>query len=130
MRSCKNIGRKFHLNFVKATFMAPPVLANPTVPGKRRAVSSAKIYPWELMVRWLVGLGFVFWALAAGASSAGSPPNVFESPEAPVAKSKLDKIVFAQLTRREIEPVLCSDAVFVRRVYLDVIGTLPTAQGV
>ena len=82
------------------------------------------------MVRWLVGLGFVFWALAAGASSAGSPPNVFESPEAPVAKSKLDKIVFAQLTRREIEPVLCSDAVFVRRVYLDVIGTLPTAQGV
>jgi len=27
-----------------------------------------------------------------------------------------------------IQPVLCSDAVFVRRAYLDVIGTLPTAQ--
>jgi hypothetical protein len=28
----------------------------------------------------------------------------------------------------DIQPVLCSDAVFVRRVYLDVIGTLPTAK--
>ncbi len=27
-----------------------------------------------------------------------------------------------------IQPVRCSDAVFVRRAYLDVIGTLPTAQ--
>jgi hypothetical protein len=28
----------------------------------------------------------------------------------------------------DIQPVLCSDAVFVRRAYLDVIGTLPTAE--
>jgi hypothetical protein len=36
--------------------------------------------------------------------------------------------VFAQLARLNIQPVLCSDAVFVRRAYLDVLGTLPTAK--
>ena len=46
----------------------------------------------------------------------------------PVAESQLDKLVFAQLARLKIQPVLCSDAVFVRRAYLDVIGTLPTAK--
>ena len=53
--------------------------------------------------------------------------NVFESPDPPIAESQVDKLVFAQLERLNIQPVLCSDAVFVRRVYLDVIGTLPTA---
>ena len=54
--------------------------------------------------------------------------NVFESPIQPKAESQLDKLVFAQLARLNIQPVLCSDAVFVRRAYLDVIGTLPTAK--
>jgi hypothetical protein len=36
--------------------------------------------------------------------------------------------VLGQWTKQGLEPAcLCSDAVFVRRVYLDVIGTLPTA---
>ena len=48
---------------------------------------------------------------------------------APVAAaSEIDKLVFAQLARLNIQPVLCSDAVFVRRAYLDVLGTLPTAK--
>jgi hypothetical protein len=34
----------------------------------------------------------------------------------------------ARLLPLDIQPALCSDAVFVRRVYLDVIGTLPTAK--
>ena len=42
--------------------------------------------------------------------------------------SELDRIVFAKLASLDIQPVLCSDAVFVRRAYLDVIGTLPTAE--
>jgi hypothetical protein len=54
--------------------------------------------------------------------------NVFESPGVPVAESRIDRLVFAELSKLGIQPVLCSDAVFVRRAYLDVIGTLPTAR--
>ena len=44
-------------------------------------------------------------------------------------RTKSTKLVFGRLQRLGIQPAnLCSDAVFVRRVYLDVIGTLPTAQ--
>lgn len=41
----------------------------------------------------------------------------------------IDKAVLDRLAEKNISPApLCSDAVFVRRVYLDVIGTLPTLQ--
>ncbi len=59
---------------------------------------------------------------------AASETNVFESATPPIAESPIDKVVFARLGQLGIEPVLCSDAVFVRRVYLDVLGTLPTAK--
>lgn len=45
--------------------------------------------------------------------------------------SELDRLVLADLERLGIPPAaLCSDAVFVRRTFLDVIGTLPTAREV
>jgi hypothetical protein len=56
--------------------------------------------------------------------------NLFESPVVPGPQSEVDKLVFAQLERLNLQPVLCSDAVFVRRVYLDTIGTVPTAKEV
>ncbi|HVS52503.1 MAG TPA: DUF1553 domain-containing protein [Opitutaceae bacterium] len=70
----------------------------------------------------------------AGATlaAAEAPPlapmeNPFELAAPPVAKSKIDELVFARLAQLGIEPAhVCSDAVFVRRVYLDAIGTLPT----
>jgi hypothetical protein len=41
---------------------------------------------------------------------------------------EIDRLVLEQLNQQGIQPAnLCSDAVFVRRVYLDAIGTLPTA---
>ncbi|MBN1817946.1 MAG: DUF1553 domain-containing protein [Sedimentisphaerales bacterium] len=44
-------------------------------------------------------------------------------------KSRIDELVFGRLERMGITPAdFCTDAVFVRRAYLDVIGTLPTAQ--
>ncbi len=55
-------------------------------------------------------------------------PDVFESSVPPAEANQIDKIVFAKLSSLAIRPVLCSDAVFVRRAYLDVIGTLPTAE--
>ena len=61
------------------------------------------------------------------AATAGAQTNVFESPTTPIAESRLDKLVFSGLARMNVRPVLCSDAVFVRRAFLDVIGTLPTA---
>lgn len=55
-------------------------------------------------------------------------PNPYEAPLTPVPKTKLDEIVFKELKKRNIQPsAVCSDAVFVRRAYLDITGTLPTA---
>ena len=48
--------------------------------------------------------------------------------QAGTPSSAIDQAVFAWLAELQISPApVCSDAVFVRRVYLDVIGTLPTA---
>jgi hypothetical protein len=51
-------------------------------------------------------------------------------PATPLAGARrIDELVFARLQEKGITPAApCSDAVFVRRVYLDVIGTLPTAE--
>jgi hypothetical protein len=52
-------------------------------------------------------------------------------PPAAALRGQIDKLVFGRLERLGIKPAnLCSDAVFLRRAYLDVIGTLPTDQEV
>ncbi len=44
-------------------------------------------------------------------------------------RTTIDQLVFNRLKKLGIEPAsLCSDEVFIRRAYLDVIGTLPTAE--
>ena len=53
--------------------------------------------------------------------------SVFESADPPVPVGMIDRLVNAKLMKLGMQPVLCSDAVFVRRVYLDLLGTLPTA---
>ena len=83
---------------------------------------SIRVHPW------LIILAFVFWSLVGGASTPETTTNIFECSAAPTPESQVDKLVFAELARLKIEPVLCSDAVFVRRVYLDVIGRLPGAK--
>jgi hypothetical protein len=60
-----------------------------------------------------------------------TPAQPFQSPDAAPAATtcKIDELVFGKLQDRGLPPAaLCSDGVFVRRVYLDVIGTLPTAE--
>ena len=69
--------------------------------------------------------------LAAITCQAATPPgagNIFESSTPASPANQIDRIVFAKLSKLGLKPVLCSDAVFVRRVYIDVIGTLPTAK--
>jgi hypothetical protein len=73
----------------------------------------------------------VFGLALTVALAAAEKPLVpaFESRPALPPQGKIDELVFAKWKRLGIEPAsLCSDGVFVRRVYLDVIGTLPTAQ--
>src|SRR5262252_139310 len=80
------------------------------------------------MVRTPLTLAVVILTAACGGAAPEASTNVFEDPTPPVAESQLDKLVFTPLTKLNIQPVLCSDSVFVRRAYLDVIGTLPTAK--
>ncbi len=54
--------------------------------------------------------------------------SLMESPVPPTPVNGIDKVVFAKLNALGIKPVLCSDAVFIRRAYLDLTGTLPTAE--
>jgi hypothetical protein len=65
---------------------------------------------------------------AVSALTAETGPDIYERDTPPAPANKLDKIVFSKLSSMDIKPALCSDAVFVRRAYLDVIGTLPTAE--
>ena len=69
-------------------------------------------------------------ALTFSGMSAGEPPlRPFEERADLVPQNRIDELVFARLKQEGIQPAnLCSDAVFVRRAYLDVIGTLPTAE--
>lgn len=70
------------------------------------------------------------------ASSRGKTENeIFQTaavghPAPPVpGVGRIDELVFDKLKAKGITPAApCSDGVFVRRVYLDVIGTLPTAK--
>lgn len=81
------------------------------------------------MVKCLI-CALVLTAALAGAAERPFLP-VFESRASLTPQGKIDELVFGQLKRLGIQPAnLCSDAVFVRRVYLDVTGTLPTAQEV
>lgn len=57
-----------------------------------------------------------------------SAENIYESSLPVRSSGELDKLVLAKLDSLGIEPTLCSDAVFVRRAYLDIIGTLPTTE--
>jgi len=79
-----------------------------------------KIVPSIFAVAWLT--------IAAFAAAPAPSPNAFESPAPPVAAGRIDELVFGQLAPLGLRPALCSDAVFVRRAYLDVIGALPTAK--
>jgi hypothetical protein len=68
-------------------------------------------------------------AAAAGAGTEKPLPRLFESNADLAPQGRIDELVFGRLKQLGIQPArLCSDEVFLRRVYLDVIGTLPTLQ--
>ena len=54
--------------------------------------------------------------------------NLMESSDPPKPANRIDEIIFAKLDAMGIKPALCTDAVFIRRAYLDLTGKLPTAE--
>lgn len=74
-------------------------------------------------------LAFLLAGPEAATSPAAPTAAAFEAPADVTSPNKIDEVVFARLKQANVQPAaLCSDGVFVRRVFLDVIGTLPTAQ--
>src|SRR5208283_4975315 len=77
-----------------------------------------------------------FLLLTAGLVSVayGGDPRVaftapFESAGELTPRNGIDELVFAHWRELGVQPAnLCSDSVFLRRAWLDVTGTLPTAQ--
>jgi hypothetical protein len=71
----------------------------------------------------------VLTAVTADRGASRAPVLPFESQSNLAPQGKIDELVFGKLKHEGISPApVCSDAVFVRRVFLDTIGTLPTAQ--
>jgi hypothetical protein len=71
----------------------------------------------------------ILTAALASAGAAQAPVRPFESEAAPRPQGRIDELVFGQLKRLNLQAAnVCSDSVFVRRVYLDVLGTLPTPE--
>ena len=84
-----------------------------------------------------VCLRWILLAALVESAASGEALSPFESQPAPqlagqavlAPRSQIDNLIFSRLEQLGIQPAnMCSDAVFVRRAYLDVIGTLPTAQ--
>jgi hypothetical protein len=66
--------------------------------------------------------------VAHGSGALAQEPSPFEGGPA-TPRTRIDELVFGRLARLKIEPArLSSDATFLRRVYLDTIGTLPTVE--
>ncbi len=65
-------------------------------------------------------------AVQSGQTADGQAVRPFESDTWPVPANGVDTRVLAALQKQGIEPAHpCSDEVFIRRAYLDIIGTLP-----
>lgn len=74
-------------------------------------------------------LAAVLTAALAAATPEKAPPSIYETHGNLMPQCRIDELVFGKLRRANATPAnLCSDEVFVRRAFLDVIGTLPTAD--
>jgi hypothetical protein len=71
----------------------------------------------------------VLLAFIAGPVTPQAAQSPFESTAVLSPRTRIDELVLTGLRKLNLQPAnLCSDAVFLRRAYLDVIGSLPTAQ--
>jgi hypothetical protein len=81
------------------------------------------------MIKVTLILPVVFLSAIISSAAPDTAQSPFESGVAATPRTQIDKLVFSRLEQLGIQPAnICLDAVFIRRVYLDAIGTLPTAQ--
>jgi Protein of unknown function (DUF1553)/Protein of unknown function (DUF1549) len=72
-------------------------------------------------------LALLLLALPARAAAPATAVNPYDARVEVTAPGAIDELVLAKLQSCQVKPAaVCSDGVFVRRVYLDVIGTLPS----
>jgi hypothetical protein len=113
-------GRICRVNAVKylgffETFCLPPA-SDFLVQMKRIIMPGTRVFPF-----------WIFLVLSSACARAALPAP-YESNIPLTPANQIDKLVISRLQELNIPPAnVCSDPVFVRRVYLDVIGTLPTA---
>jgi hypothetical protein len=95
----------------------------------RHPISAAGREEMEVHVRAILAR-HLFVVAVAGLLLAADPRAHGQFDAGPARpRNRIDEIVFAQLKTLWIRPAaLCSDAAFLRRVHLDLIGTLPTAD--
>ncbi len=69
-------------------------------------------------------------ASAGGKAKVALPPSghIFEMPGPVTPRGEIDRILLSKLDEMGVQPALCTDAVFLRRAHMDVIGTLPTLE--
>ncbi len=79
-----------------------------------------------------LGIIIIFSAVLLGAlrtaAQSGGGEDLFSSFRAPVPETQIDKLVLARVKKAGHQPQFCTDHVFLRRAYLDITGTLPTAD--
>ena len=74
---------------------------------------------------------FLFFTAAAFAAESGTTAYQFQSTEDFKVLNQIDKLIIESFNSNSLKPAhLCSDEVFIRRVYLDVTGTLPPTEEV
>jgi hypothetical protein len=80
--------------------------------------------------RWIARIATVTMIAGTALGAVNSSSfDAFVSPAEVRPAGEIDRLVFSRLEHLGIQPARrCSDEVFVRRVFLDVIGTLPTAK--
>jgi len=76
-----------------------------------------------VLITLLVSMGALTGTFAADTNAV-----IYEGSSCFIPANPIDSIVAKNLEALGVHPALCSDSVFLRRVFLDVIGTLPTAE--
>ena len=90
------------------------------------AIGAARAAAAKAMKKLLISCGLAL-AVCGGSAAAERPMTIYESAAALTPQNRVDELVFGRLKQLNIQPArLCSDAVFVRRAYLDVIGAVPS----